>query len=117
MASLFVWVGLCLNLASCVSQRYIAMPPAPEGKVVVYGFVNKQGEINWSEGMTLSDCLAKAGGYHTSANQRDLTLLEPVSRHGRVYMRKSVVEMNADAYRHPLLPGSFVVVNDRMPEF
>jgi protein involved in polysaccharide export with SLBB domain len=65
---------------------------ADEGTVLVLGQAVKQGSVAWTTGMTLRECLSKAGGPSTFANLRCIRLVIAGEKlwQGRVMLEREI---------------------------
>ena len=115
MLVVLVWI------TSCVSQTYTSARPSPEGTVTVFGLVKTQGalkRLTWTEGMTLTNCIKKAGGFYAPANWKDVILIEPIERGNRVHMRKRSPKLDdKKANTFKVRKGSIIIVEDPSPTF
>jgi protein involved in polysaccharide export with SLBB domain len=115
MLVLLVWI------TSCVSQTYTSARPSPESTVTVFGLVKTQGalkRLTWTEGMTLTHCIKKAGGFCAPANWKDVILIEPIERGNRVRMRKRYPKLDdKKAKTVKVRKGSIIIVEDPSPTF
>lgn len=115
MLVVLVWI------TSCVSQTYTSARPSPEGTVTVFGLVKTQGalkRLTWTEGMTLTNCINKAGGFYAPANWKDVILIEPIERGNRVHMRKRSPKLDdKKANTFKVRKGSIIIVEDPSPTF
>lgn len=112
---MLVWI------ISCASQTYTSARPSPEGTVTVFGLVKTQEalkRLTWTEGMTLNDCIKKAGGFAAPANWKDVILIEPVERGSQVRMRKRFSKLDdKKANTFKVRKGSLIIVEDPRPTF
>lgn len=109
-------------LANCSSREApedrlltYRLPPAPEGTVLVLGFVKRQGQQKWHVGMSLRNVIANAGGYDVFADKKRIRVITSADDYD-LERKASFVDLRVSGSDYPVRNRDVIVVEEIMME-